>query len=224
MRFPGGKGRLYPQLINLMPPHKVFIEAFAGGAAVLRHKLPAEASIAIDRDLRPLVRLTHLNLNKVMLICADALQFLRCYRFTEDEFLYCDPPYLPSTRRRERVYRHELDEQQHRELLDLLLEVPCPVLLSGYPSPLYNSTLRGWQSDVLRAKTHAGCVTERVWRNYPLPRVLHDSRFLGANFRERYNIRRKLKRHQIRLASLSSQEQAEIYRWLGQRLQQSEGC
>ena len=49
--YPGGKGGagVYQALINQMPPHSTYIEAFAGGGAVLRHKRPAALNVAIDR-------------------------------------------------------------------------------------------------------------------------------------------------------------------------------
>ena len=52
MTYPGGKAGagVYQTLINLMPPHRVYIEAFVGGGAVLKTKRPAQYSIAIDRD------------------------------------------------------------------------------------------------------------------------------------------------------------------------------
>ena len=35
--YPGGKSGsgVYQQLINLMPPHKIYIEAFLGGGAIM---------------------------------------------------------------------------------------------------------------------------------------------------------------------------------------------
>lgn len=51
--YPGGKNGsgVYQAIINQIPPHDVFITAFAGNCAVLANKLPAPAgSIAIDAD------------------------------------------------------------------------------------------------------------------------------------------------------------------------------
>ena len=38
MQYPGGKNNCYQQIINLIPPHDTYIEAFLGSGAVLRHK------------------------------------------------------------------------------------------------------------------------------------------------------------------------------------------
>jgi D12 class N6 adenine-specific DNA methyltransferase len=58
--YPGGKNGagVYQTIINQIPPHRVYIEAFAGSGAVLRHKRPAQISYAIDRDPAVVAALT----------------------------------------------------------------------------------------------------------------------------------------------------------------------
>ena len=51
--YPGGKNAVYRTLINRIPPHRVFIEAFLGSGALMRHKRAADVNIGIDVD--PLV-------------------------------------------------------------------------------------------------------------------------------------------------------------------------
>ncbi len=50
--YPGGKNGagVYQTIINLMPPHRVYIEPFLGGGAVMRLKRPAELNIGVDLD------------------------------------------------------------------------------------------------------------------------------------------------------------------------------
>lgn len=52
MRYPGGKGGsgVYQTIINLIPPHSVYIEAFAGGANIYERKARAVRSILLERD------------------------------------------------------------------------------------------------------------------------------------------------------------------------------
>lgn len=59
--------------------------------------------------------------------------------------LYVDPPYLLATRGRRRLYQQEMSDAAHEALLDLLDAHPGPVLLSGYPSALYDQRLRHWR-------------------------------------------------------------------------------
>ena len=64
MSYPGGKAGsgVYQTIINQMPPHKTYIEAFVCAGGVLRNKRRAEVNIAIgsrrryggDRVDRPL--------------------------------------------------------------------------------------------------------------------------------------------------------------------------
>lgn len=44
----GGKSRLAPWIVSLMPPHRVYVEAFAGSAAVLFAKAPCQHEILND--------------------------------------------------------------------------------------------------------------------------------------------------------------------------------
>jgi len=48
--YPGGKGGVFQRLINLMPPHEVYIETHLGGDAVMRNKRPAERNIGLERQ------------------------------------------------------------------------------------------------------------------------------------------------------------------------------
>lgn len=50
--YPGGKAGsgVAQRIVNLMPPHEVYIEPFLGGGAVLRAKRPATLNVGIDCD------------------------------------------------------------------------------------------------------------------------------------------------------------------------------
>lgn len=52
MSYPGGKAGpgVYQQIINQMPPHDVYIEAFLGAGAIMRRKRPAGLNIGIEAD------------------------------------------------------------------------------------------------------------------------------------------------------------------------------
>ncbi|RJS73512.1 DNA adenine methylase [Methanophagales archaeon] len=46
----GGKARLVKHLLQLIPPHKIYLEVFGGGAALLLSKQPAQLEIYNDID------------------------------------------------------------------------------------------------------------------------------------------------------------------------------
>jgi DNA adenine methylase len=88
-----------------------------------------------------------------------------------DTLHFVDPPHLPSTRQLggNRYYRHEMSQIEHEELLEALVSLKGCVVLSGYPSDLYVSRLKGWQTHQTKARIAAhrgtGMRTEMVWLN-----------------------------------------------------------
>ncbi len=197
-------------IIALMPPHDTYIETHLGGGAIMRRKPPALRNIAIDLDPAPLARFAcHYPLEKVH---GCAHRFLREFDFHGRELLYCDPPYLHPTRSSGRRYRFEYEEQDHVELLELLKSLPCSVILSGYPSALYDDLLGQWRTLELQVMNQAGVRTEKLWFNFTPDRV-HWPAYAGRNFTHRQSIKRKAaswgRRYQAmppaeRLAVLSS--------------------
>jgi DNA adenine methylase len=148
----------------------------------MQRKLPARRTIAIDVDLAPLARFEcHYPVEKVH---GCAHRFLREFDFHGRELLYCDPPYLHQTRRSTRRYRFDYEEQDHVALLDLLESLPCSVILSGYPSALYDELLEGWRSTELQVMNQAGVRTEKLWFNFTPDRV-HWPAYAGRNFTHR---------------------------------------
>lgn len=86
---------------------------------------------------------------------------------------YVDPPYLPATRSpgnkydlKYRAYRHELTVEDHISLLDFLNELKGMVVLSGYPSALYDDALVYWRRVEIDAHADgARPRTEVLWIN-----------------------------------------------------------
>jgi hypothetical protein len=214
VRYDGGKGVCYRQLINLMPPHRRYIETHLGGGAVMRHKRPSAEQMGIDLD--PVV--VSLWQRKWPSLCeivhGDAIEVLRGLRLDADTVLYADPPYHPDSRRRSRVYRHDYTTADHECLLDCLTTLPCKVLLSGYPSRLYEHRLKDWSLHQFHARTRVDTREECVWFNFPKPDILHDDRYFGDGFRQRELIRRRRERLQRRIKTLSRSEQASLQSWL----------
>ena len=95
-----------------------------------------------------------------------AISLIQKYR-SDHVLIYCDPPYLLSTRSGGKQYRMEMDEKQHTDLLEVLLEHPGPVVLSGYDSELYRNMLDGWHTVSIKAYSQVlSQKTEMLWMNY----------------------------------------------------------
>ncbi|HEY5834948.1 DNA adenine methylase [Streptomyces sp.] len=260
----GAKGRLAGRLADLLPDHRVYVEPFAGSAAVLLAKPPSPVEVINDLDgnvvtffralrdepkaLVRALRLTPYARDEFLaadLSAAGLSDLERARRFfvrttqghnaagsggragwsngirarhtdatatrglvdrldqiaerlhavvvdnrdardviaqhdAPDAAFYLDPPYLADTRQSGRDYAQEADSEEfHRDLADFLRAVRGTVLLSGYPSPLYNELYAGWdriEITMHRATTNSrGRVgvprgTEVVWPNRPLNR------------------------------------------------------
>ncbi len=201
MSYPGGKNGsgVYQRIINEMPPHTTYVEPFLGGGAVMLMKKSAIASIGIDADGDVISHWHSLESAppNLTLLHADALDWMASTTFSSDTLVYCDPPYLMSTRSsHRRIYRYEMTEKDHERLLEIITHLTHPmVMISGYWSKLYANALAGWRSISFTTRTRGGrTATEWLWMNYPEPLELAEYTFLGENFRERERVRRKIDR------------------------------
>jgi len=71
-----------------------------------------------------------------------------------------------------------------------LRRLPASVLLSGYPSALYDELLPDWPALEWQAMTRGGVRTEKLWRNFELD-AAHWATFAGNSFTRRQQIKRK---------------------------------
>jgi len=222
MRYAGGKnsGGAYQNIINLIPPHRIYVEPFAGSAAVFRHKKRSKYSYLLDVDESvvemlvsskdPALSTYDSQANFLIILKKNAFDFLREEEMRPDTFVYCDPPYLPSVRTKKNIYKNELTTKDHVLLLKILKQCGSMVAISGYPSALYNEELKGWNVFKYNAMTRGGMREECIWFNYDFPSKLHDYRYLGKNKTDRQRIRRKIHRWKLKLASLPELERNAI--------------
>lgn len=139
------------------------------------------------------------------LLRGDALEVLKALSITDKTLIYADPPYLMETRRAERsYYRHEMGTyQQHRELLTLLKDLDCMIMISHYANSLYERMLADWHLETITTYDRANNKrTECVWMNYDAPTALHDYSFLGSDYRERERIKKKKNRWIAKLRNM----------------------
>jgi DNA adenine methylase len=252
VRYHGGKWKLAPWIISMLPPHRIYVEPFGGGGSVLLRKPRSYAEVYNDLDAEIV------NLFRVAREDGDRLaQALRLTPFSRDEYLaawypssdpleqarrtvvrafmgfgssavtmdrapakagrgglaktgfransnksgttpardwanypealtatvarlqgvvienrdafdvmpqhdtegtlhYVDPPYVAGTRDKGGDYRHELTDEDHQRLAATLRGLSGMVVLSGYPSPLYDELYGRWQRVDRAAKADGG--------------------------------------------------------------------
>ena len=104
----------------------------------------------------------------------DALDLIKRFNY-QNVLVYADPPYLLSTRGGKQ-YRHEMNEQDHLNLLAVLRDFKGSVMLSGYPSEMYDRELRGWQKITKRSyNQNSDPRTEVLWCNFTAVPTLFDT-------------------------------------------------
>ena len=79
----------------------------------------------------------HERLRSVVILNQSATDVIR-RQDGPNTLFYCDPPYVHETRSTTGEYAHEMTEEQHGELLDVLASIQGKFMLSGYPSKLYS--------------------------------------------------------------------------------------
>lgn len=113
----------------------------------------------------------HERLWQVVVLNRDALDVIRDQDGPETLF-YLDPPYLSETRAAGNVYAHEMPADQHAGLLSVIRGCRGKVMLSGYPSAMYDRELRGWTRHEFELPNQAAGgkrkrrMTEVLWCNY----------------------------------------------------------
>ena len=199
---------LYQNIIAMMPPHETYIETHLGGGAIMKRKPPTINNIGIDIDSEALANFD--SDYSVDLVNSCAHHFLTSYDYSGTELIYCDPPYLTQTRASSRSrYRFEYTDQDHVTLLTLIKTLPCNVILSGYPSSLYDELLNDWNTIELQAMTQGGPRTEKIWYNYTIDRV-HWATYAGKDFIDRQRIKRKAERWGKKYQALPNAERLAI--------------
>jgi DNA adenine methylase len=93
---------------------------------------------------------------------------------SEDTLFYCDPPYPHGTRGDTNSYGHEMTNEEHCELAEVLRNCEGNVTVSGYKCDLYEELFEshGWSRVDAEEKTmHTTKDTrqESLWLNYEPP-------------------------------------------------------
>ncbi len=110
-------------------------------------------------------RLSHCDSCIVQIENMEALKLIERYN-RPYVFIYADPPYPLSTRSK-RIYKHEMSDDDHINLLEALKMHVGPVMISTYKNDLYDELLQDWNIEQLKVQTEmGGNAIETVYMNY----------------------------------------------------------
>jgi site-specific DNA-adenine methylase len=212
--YPGNKGinPLLPNIINLIPPHKHYVELFLGSAGVARHIYPSVSMVGVERSQKIIERFRNDYPAKMVVVNDCAINWLlRNPRVRADTFIYLDPPYLKQSRRSiADIYDYEISIEDHVRLLTLITSTTAMIMISGYESDLYNTYLCRWNKRQFNTCVHGKRATEIVWFNYTVPTLLHQYNYYGKDKTDRQRVRRKIERWSRRLNQLPAPERQAI--------------
>lgn len=97
----------------------------------------------------------------------DALTLIERYN-NENTLIYLDPPYLQNLRKKN-MYKCEMSDEQHIEMLRLIKKSKSKIILSGYDNELYNSELFNWVTAEKETIAQMGLHRiEKLWMNFEL--------------------------------------------------------
>ncbi len=110
-------------------------------------------------------RLGHCDNCVVQIENMEALKLIERYN-RPYVFIYADPPYPISTRSK-RIYKHEMTDDDHIKLLEVLKKHKGPVMISTYKNELYDKMLEEWNIEQITVQTEMGkSAVETVYMNY----------------------------------------------------------
>jgi len=186
----------FQAIIAAMPAHDTYIETHLGSGAVMRAKPAALRSIGVDLDSRCLDRFDagcHVELEH-----CSAHDFLQAFpiELAGRVLIYADPPYLHSVRTSRHRYRFEYTDADHVVLSDRLhaaVARGAMVMVSGYPSAMYDDLYAGWRTLEFQVMTRGGVRTEKLWMSFAADSA-HWASYAGQNFTDRQRIKRKAQR------------------------------
>lgn len=119
------------------------------------------------KELPETLRYAADRLKNAQIESTDAIRLIEGMKGS-NTFIYCDPPYLQDTRKKY-LYNYEMDDSDHKRLLESILKSDCKIMISGYENELYTKMLSGWNKAY--KNTTAECSvkrTETIWFNYNL--------------------------------------------------------
>jgi len=116
----------------------------------------------------------HARLKRVLILNRPALDVIASQDGKKTLF-YIDAPYVTNTRTAKQVYKHEMSDDDHIALVELLSGIEGRAVVSMYRHPIYDSLSdkHGWRRVDFDVANHASGaqskrrMTECCWMNFP---------------------------------------------------------
>lgn len=212
--YNGGKNGdgVYQLIINQIPPHKIWIEACAGSAAITKNICPAAQSFVFEVEPVQASKLKIELNNRAVIFNSNfmdgSIDRLSCGEAT---FIYIDPPYMKSTRLGKRnIYKEEWTDNDHEKFLWWLTERREMIMVNHPICHAYMCTLGDWRRVEYKYMSRGGLLDDCLWMNYRTQDRLHDYSYVGSDRTERQRIKRKADRVIAKLSALPGIERNAI--------------
>ena len=111
-----------PAINRYHAPYNMYIDTHLGGGDIFKHKAPAIQNIGIDLYATAIADYSYDYPVELIHGC--------CHEFDKEFPVYCELPYLKSTRKAPERYRYRCndEEAEHVELLEILNALPCQAM------------------------------------------------------------------------------------------------
>lgn len=145
------------------------IGGFANNMLVRRNMSKSVSDFLSSVDRMPEL---HERLKHLIIYNRDALELMDKYN-QSNCFLYCDPPYVWSTRGKTR-YDIDQDDEFHKKFIEKCINSKSKILISGYDNPIYNAleengfTKTAFNVNTIDGNRRPKTRTETLRRNYDL--------------------------------------------------------
>lgn len=111
------------------------------------------------------LREVHDRLQSVIIEEMDALDLIEKYDDGRKALMYVDPPYIHSTRKSSQKYGVEMQDDDHKRLVEKLLRCSCNILLSCYDHEIYDPLQENGWTKIKLIRPNSNDV-ETIYRNY----------------------------------------------------------
>ncbi|MCP4178122.1 MAG: hypothetical protein GY756_10175 [bacterium] len=214
--YTGNKGGLNIShfLINYIPLSKRYFSLFYGQGGLENSPLLSGVNwLCSEKDHA----LHSFSTTSAVIVESCYKDLVATFTFTQDDFIFADPPYLFSTRLSKKpIYKHEFDIPEHEVFLDYMISLNCRILITHPYSALYAKKLENWSFVPFQYQSRGGLFKDGIWFNFAPGNVaLVNYSCLGHNNIKRQQIKRKRLRFVNKFNALSFHEKQAIIQELG---------